>query len=156
MKLWLLRHGEAQPYQRNDAERQLTGHGREQVLLAAANAAGQSFDHVICSPYIRARQTADIFLAQTGYTREPEIASWLTPDSSVKEVVRRLGAHEEQNLLLIGHQPLLGNLAGWLCEGSRSSHVPFATASLACLAGDCLAGGMQLESLQHAVPQPEV
>ena len=151
MKLWMLRHGEAQPYQRNDAARQLTDFGREQVLLAATHAAGENFSHVICSPYIRARQTCELFLSNVGYEGEPEIVDWLTPDSSVREAIRQLNTYTEPSLLLIGHQPLLGNLAGWLIEGSSSSSLPFATASLACLSGDCLASAMSLQSFRHAV-----
>lgn len=155
MKLWMLRHGEAQPYQSNDAARQLTLHGREQVLLAAAHAADADFSHVICSPYIRARQTCEIFLTSIGYGREPEIADWLTPDSSVREAVRQLDACVHSGVLLVGHQPLLGNLAGWLIEGSSNSSLPFATASLAGLSGDCLAGAMSLLSFRHAVKNQE-
>ena len=63
MKLWLLRHGAAGPYQRNDAERQLTEPGRQQVLQAAQLLQGQQFDCVLSSPYIRARQTAELLCA---------------------------------------------------------------------------------------------
>lgn len=35
MKLWVLRHGEAEPRAKTDAERRLTAHGREQVLLVS-------------------------------------------------------------------------------------------------------------------------
>lgn len=152
MKLWMLRHGEAEPYQYKDAERQLTDHGRQQVMQAVDNAAGQVFSHVICSPYIRARQTAEIFLSGLGYDKEVQIADWLTPDTGVREAMRQLTLQDaQQSLLLIGHQPLLGNLAGWLGEGSASAGPGFATATLACLQGDCLAGAMRLVSLQHAV-----
>ena len=38
MKLWVLRHGEAEPRANSDAERRLTAHGREQVLRSAKEA----------------------------------------------------------------------------------------------------------------------
>ena len=60
MKLWFIRHGEAEPYQAHDAERQLTNYGRQQVVQAADFLRDISFDRVLCSPYIRARQTAEL------------------------------------------------------------------------------------------------
>ena len=42
MKLWLLRHGEAEPHASRDSERRLTAHGRKEVLQSAARLAGQS------------------------------------------------------------------------------------------------------------------
>lgn len=149
MKLWLLRHGEAQPYQRKDAERQLTEHGRKQVAEAAQNVAGHKFTHVLCSPYIRARQTAEIFLPAVDYHKDPEIVPWLTPESSVAEAQRYLASYTEDSLLLIGHQPLLGNLVGWFCDGSAKQAVPLGTATLVQLEGDCLAAAMNLLSVQH-------
>ena len=42
MKLWVLRHGEAEPYgSRPDSERALTPHGCEEVLRSAAHLIGQ-------------------------------------------------------------------------------------------------------------------
>ena len=41
MKLWILRHGEAEPHARRDADRNLTEHGRQQVLRSAAHLMGQ-------------------------------------------------------------------------------------------------------------------
>ncbi|MDD5442704.1 MAG: phosphohistidine phosphatase SixA, partial [Pseudomonas fluorescens] len=37
MKLWILRHGEAEGHARTDAERNLTEHGRGEVLRSAAH-----------------------------------------------------------------------------------------------------------------------
>ena len=41
MRLWLLRHGEAEPRAATDAERALTRHGRKDVLQTAAVLAGR-------------------------------------------------------------------------------------------------------------------
>ena len=58
MKLWVLRHGEAEPRAKTDAERRLTAHGREQVLHSAAYLIGQPLQAIVASPYVRAQQTA--------------------------------------------------------------------------------------------------
>lgn len=151
MKIWLLRHGEAEPSRGEDAQRQLTADGRQQVEQAASWLVDQPFDAVLCSPYPRAQQTAEVLFARLG--RQPEIitAPWLTPDESVAQALRQLEEYPLENLLLIGHQPLLGLLGGWLCEGHRQASLALGTASLACVEGDCLgAGTLRLRSLQHA------
>lgn len=58
MKLWLLRHGEAEPHASRDSERRLTAHGRKEVLQSAARLAGLPLDGILASPYVRAQQTA--------------------------------------------------------------------------------------------------
>lgn len=150
MKLWLLRHGEAEPYQPHDAERQLTELGRQQVLQAAEFLCDIQFDRVLSSPYIRARQTADLLCATLQHTGVIEIVPWLTPEDDVREVVRKLDGYPVEHLLIVAHQPLLGNLASWLTDADRQHSLPMDTASVACLEGDFVgAGTMQLRSLQH-------
>lgn len=150
MKLWLLRHGAAEDYQRHDAERQLTEVGRQQVVQAAQLLRGIEFDRVLSSPYIRARQTAELICATLQHSGEIEIVPWLTPMDDVREVTRKLDAYPVENLLIVAHQPLLGALASWLVDADRQHGVVMNTASVACLQGDFVgAGSMQLHSLQH-------
>lgn len=150
MKLWLLRHGAAEPYQRHDADRQLTEQGRQQVLQAAEFLRAVSFDRVLSSPYIRARQTAELLCTTLQRSETVEIVPWLTPEDDVREVVRKLDAYPVDNLLIVAHQPLLGFLASWLTDANRQQGLPMETASVACLEGDFIgAGTMQLRSLQH-------
>ena len=67
MKLWVLRHGEAEPRANSDAERRLTAHGREQVLHSAARLLGQPLQAIIASPYVRAQQTAALVHDTLGF-----------------------------------------------------------------------------------------
>ena len=150
MKLWLLRHGEAGPYQPHDAERQLTELGRQQVLQVAEFLCGIQFNRVLSSPYIRARQTADLLCTTLQHAGAIEIVPWLTPEDDVREVVRKLDGYRVEHLLIVAHQPLLGNLASWLTDADRQHGLAMDTASVACLEGEFIgAGSMQLRSLQH-------
>lgn len=150
MKLWLLRHGAAEAYQKHDADRQLTEQGRQQVLQAAEFLRGVNFDRVLSSPYIRARQTTELICAALPYAGTVEIVPWLTPEDDVREVVRKLDGYPVKNLLIVAHQPLLGYLASWLVDADRQHGLPMDTASVACLEGDFVGAGlMQLRSLQH-------
>lgn len=150
MKLWLLRHGAAEPYQRHDAERQLTEQGRQQVVLAAELLRNERFDRVLSSPYIRARQTAELLCATLQHPGAIDIVPWLTPEDDVREVTRKLDGYADQHLLIVAHQPLLGSLVNWLTDADRAQSLAMDTASVACLEGDFIgAGMMQLCSVQH-------
>ncbi|RJG09654.1 phosphohistidine phosphatase SixA [Pseudomonas cavernicola] len=150
MRLWLLRHGEAEPQARSDAERPLTKRGRKEVLLSAAQLEGRPISAILASPYVRAQQTAELVREALGFTAAIGIAPWLTPDSDPREVLRYLDERGEAELLLVSHQPLIGDLAGLLIHGHRQEPLPMRTASLAELEGDFPAAGlMDLLALVH-------
>jgi phosphohistidine phosphatase len=151
MKLWVLRHGEAHPKAVSDEARELTAHGRAQVLESAARLRGAPLRRIIASPYVRARQTAGLVREALGFQPPVEIAAWLTPDSDPRSVVAQLDGSGGEQILLVSHQPLVGALVGLLAHGSHRHAEPMGTASLAELEGDdALAGGMQLLGLHHA------
>ena len=146
MKLWVLRHGEAQAHARSDAERELTAHGREEVLRSAAELIGQPIQAILASPYVRAQQTAQLVREALGFEPDVRTVPWLTPDSDPLEAARHLDSTD--NLLLVSHQPLVGTLVCLLEHGHRKEPAPMGTASLAELDGDHpLAGLMTLRSL---------
>ncbi|KAF1069663.1 MAG: Phosphohistidine phosphatase SixA [Pseudomonas citronellolis] len=150
MKLWLLRHGEAEPHARRDAERRLTAHGRQEVICSAAHLLGLPLDGILASPYVRAQETAELVRQALDFKAEVSLAPWLTPDDDPRDALRFLDGRAEQHLLLVTHQPLVGALAGLLVHGSRHDALPFATASLAELEGECpVAGLMNLVALHH-------
>ncbi|WP_191485167.1 phosphohistidine phosphatase SixA [Pseudomonas sp. FEN] len=148
MRVWVLRHGEAEPQARSDAERALTTRGRQQVLRSAAHLIGQPLSAIYASPYLRAQQTAELVREVLGFEAEIITVPWLTPESNPQDVSRRLdGAHD---LLLVSHQPLVGNLLSFLQHGHLHQPDPMGTASLAELEGELpLAGAMTLLNLRH-------
>jgi phosphohistidine phosphatase len=148
--LWLLRHGEAEPRARTDAARELTQHGRKQVMHSAAHLHGRALTAILASPYVRAQQTAQLVREALDFAAPIVTVPWLTPDGDLAEALRYLDAHADQALLLVTHQPFVGDLAGLLLHGHRQDPVPMSTASLAELEGEfALAGSMRLVSLQH-------
>ncbi|HCJ27796.1 MAG TPA: phosphohistidine phosphatase SixA [Pseudomonas sp.] len=150
MKVWLLRHGEAEPRARTDAERNLTAAGRLEVESAAVHLQGQPLQIILVSPYQRAQQTAEIVRQALDFTGPVETVPWLTPESDPTDAMRYLDRHAEQDLLLVTHQPFVGALGGWLISGHRDAPLPMATASLAELEGEYLAAGlMRLAGLRH-------
>lgn len=150
MKLWILRHGEAQSQARSDAERELTAHGREEVLNSAAHLLGQPLSRIIASPYVRAQQTAELVHQVLGFSEPIITVPWLTPGSDPRVVLSRLDQYATEEVLLVSHQPLVGTLIGVLIHGHYHEAQPMNTASLAELEGDFpLAGLMELRSVRH-------
>lgn len=148
MKLWILRHGEAEQHAPSDAERALTRHGREEVLRSAAHLVGEGVDVVLASPYLRAQQTAALVHAALGTQREVITAPFLTPDSEPWRVLDGLEGFTSERVLLVSHQPLVGNLLITLCgEGAASSTMR--TATLAILEGEPEEDGMKLLAVHH-------
>lgn len=150
MKVWILRHGEAKPQARMDAERELTAKGREEVLRSAAHLMGQPLQRIFASPYVRAQQTAELVRQALGFTDAIVTVPWLTPDGNPHMVLEQLDAYSAENVLLVSHQPLVGTLIGLAVHGSLQQAQPMHTASLAYLEADLpLAGAMQLVDVRH-------
>lgn len=150
MKLWVLRHGEAESRANSDAERRLTAHGREQVLRSAAELMGQPLQAILASPFVRAQQTAALVHEALGYAQPVRTVPWLTPESNPQQALAELDALGLEHVLLVSHQPLVGSLVGVLEHGHYRDPAPMGTASLAELEGDWpLAGLMTLRTLHH-------
>lgn len=150
MKLWILRHGEAQNRARTDAERELTDNGRAEVLSSAASLMGQPLRWIIASPFVRAQQTAELVRQALGFSEAVVTVPWLTPDSDPRKVLDNLDLYASDNVLVVSHQPLVGSLIGLAVHGSLQQAEPMHTASLAELEADFpLAGAMELVGVRH-------
>lgn len=140
-RLYLLRHAKSS-WERPrlaDRERPLAERGRRACALIAAHieAAGIEPGAIVCSPAVRARQTAErIAVAMPPGTElrfEPRVygADW----EELLEVVREL-PEELRSVLLIGHNPGFQDLAVALAaEGEALERMrrKFPTAALATL-----------------------
>lgn len=148
MKLWLLRHGEAEPRAASDSTRALTERGREEVRRSAMHLVEQPPALVLVSPYVRAQQSAAIVMQALGRSSAQQTVTWLTPESDPRHVLRELDRYAEASILLVAHQPLLGELGGLLVHGHRQQPLALRTASLVELEGEyLLAGDLQLKAV---------
>ena len=119
MQIYLLRHGIAEDGRpgKSDAERALTSEGikRLREILKRARVAGVAPTLIVTSPYVRARQTAEIAAEVLGYGDELVPSTKLVPMASPVETwgeVRELKG--EAALLLVGHEPHMGQMMGYL------------------------------------------
>lgn len=150
MRLWLLRHGEAEPFARTDAERALTERGRNEARRSADGLPRDALSCILASPYVRAQQTAELVREVLGYHGRFETVDWITPDDDPLAGLAQLDRYEADGLLLVSHQPFIGALGGLLVHGRPDTPLSMATGSLAELEGEAFAAGlMRLVSLQH-------
>jgi len=151
MKLWVLRHGEAVPHgsRQHDSERELTEHGREEVLRSAGFLIGQPLTAIYASPYLRAQQTAQLVHEALGFKPEIRTVEWLTPDTEPDKVAEQMVAVSD--VLLVSHNPLVGNLLSYLQHGAGHPPERVSTAGLAELSGpELLVGSMKLNGIKHS------
>lgn len=133
MKLWVLRHGQAEARAATDAQRPLTETGRQEAAKMGERLQGQSLEVILASPYLRAQQTAELVRQRTGLRRAVVTVDWATPDADPLAVLDHLAERSESNILLVSHQPLVGMLLSLAVDGHRRGHYPMPTAGLACL-----------------------
>lgn len=133
MRLWVLRHGQAEAQAASDAQRNLTEHGREEVLGMSRRLQQQVPEVILASPYVRAQQTAELVRRQLQMRRGVVTVDWATPDDDPLAVLDHLAERSESTILLVSHQPLVGLLLSLAVEGHRQAHFPMPTAGLACL-----------------------
>lgn len=83
------------------------------------------FDWVLSSPYIRARQTAEIIAESLCARKKLELCEHLTPAGSVKKLVERIDQKKPvpENVLLVGHEPYLSELISLLLTGNSDLRV---------------------------------
>ena len=150
MNLYLMRHGIAvaadQPGTQSDSERPLTPKGIKRMRRAARGLRrlGISFDVILTSPLVRARQTAEIVAESLGLEAQLEEISELAPESSVDHLISGLTRFQDkEHLLLVGHNPLLTHASSFLITGKKetSFEIELKKGGLCCIEIDGLPPG---------------
>lgn len=125
LELYLVRHGIAAARGDefpDDSKRPLTSEGiallRKQAK--ALDALGIGFDHIITSPLVRTKQTADVFTEFLASKPSISSSDSLAPAGSPAGVFQELAKHARKGrIALVGHEPNLGELAARLI-GSKT------------------------------------
>jgi phosphohistidine phosphatase len=129
MQLVLIRHARAEERVlfKRDRTRALTQDGQRRMRKAARglHALLPGLTQIATSPLLRARQTAEIVAAV--YTGIDTVSlPALSPGVAPRAVLAWLRAQPvDATLALVGHEPDLGLLAGWLLTGKNSGFVQF-------------------------------
>jgi len=129
VNFYLLRHGIAvepgTPGFENDSERPLIPKGERRLHKAAAAMKRMelSFDLILSSPFLRARQTAEIVAGELKLKKRLQFTDTLACGGNPKNLVGLLAGLESapKNVLLVGHEPYLSRLISLLVSGSADA-----------------------------------
>jgi phosphohistidine phosphatase len=149
MNLYLLRHGLAADLDTSgltkDSERPLTEKGERKLWKIAdgMKALELSFDLILSSPYLRARQTAEIIAEALHARKKIEFSEALTPAGSAKKLIELLKniTPEPDNILLVGHEPHLSEFISLLVSGKSGFWVVMKKGGLCNLSVEALSYG---------------
>lgn len=141
MELYVLRHAiavERLDWAESDDTRPLSAYG---ITKMKQNATGLTrllpkIDLILTSPYLRARQTAEIVCKVYGFKISDKVVETesLTPDGAFKDLFKDFGKYESDNrVMVVGHQPYLGDLISYLTSEGDVRNVPLKKGGIACI-----------------------
>ena len=118
MQLFIVRHGIAvdreDPKCPADPDRFLTDEGMEKTRQVAKGVAeiGSVPDRLLTSPYLRSVQTAELFAAELGYSKQKiQKSDLLLPGAEPLQLFRELAKDKELSVAFIfGHAPHLDDV----------------------------------------------
>ena len=135
-ELYVVRHAPAEDVgPRGDASRALTAEGRAEMAAAVAGFARlvDPPELIAASPLVRARQTADLF-AERFPAAERATLDALAPGLDREALVEWLDAAPQRRIAIVGHEPDLSALVGWLIGGGQGARVRMRKGAVAALA----------------------
>jgi len=149
MELYLLRHAIAvergTPGYEMDSKRPLTPDGEEKMerIAEGMRALDLSLNLILSSPYIRARQTADIVAKVFNAQKKMETSVNLAPDGDPKKLISELRESygSPESILLVGHEPCMSDLASVLLTGRSGLSLVMKKGGLCKLTVDSLQYG---------------
>ena len=147
MNLYILRHGLAvergTPGYKKDSDRPLTAKGKRRMwqIAEAMEAMELNFDMILSSPFLRARQTAEIVAETFELRKKLALTEALTPDGNPKLLVEQLNKLKAKDILLVGHEPYLSQLIGLLVSGNTNIALDFKKSGLGKLEAETLRCG---------------
>src|ERR1700733_3081056 len=150
MQLFVVRHAVAVAAapDRDDATRPLSSAGKRKFHRAVRGmrTLGWRFDRVLSSPWERAAQTAKLLGAIS--IRAP-YATELLCIPPRKELLELISDSDSQSVAVVGHEPWLGELVGWLAFGDarHGEAVELKKGCVVWLEGTVIPGGMTLRAV---------
>ena len=134
MAILLVRHGEAVERTTGDRERYLTLRGRTETLAVGRRLA--ALGHVpaafICSPLVRAVQTAEILAHALAFEGVVTTDPALEPDADPRAAVRRISARASLTVVVC-HEPIVRGMAALLAQ--EASFAAFRTSGAVLFEG---------------------
>jgi phosphohistidine phosphatase len=141
MELYILRHAmavEREEWKGSDEARPLTPEGRAKLdeIAAGMKKVVSKLDLILSSPLVRAWQTAGAVAKAYGMKNSLKLrdTAALAPDSKFDPLFAELAERaDDRRVLLVGHQPHLGDLIAYLIADGFARNIPLKKGGLACL-----------------------
>ena len=128
-----------------DSERPLIPKGERRLHSAAAamKKLELSFDLIFSSPFLRARQTAEIVAGELKLRKLLKFSDELAPAGGFKALIQKLNELKPapENILLVGHEPYLSRLISLLVSGGENAAVEMKKGGLCKLEVESLRAG---------------
>jgi len=145
MNLYIIRHAIAvdpgTPGYESDSERPLTDKGRKKMRQIAKGLRnlGVEFDLILSSPYVRARETAeivaDVFKMKKKITFTENLIPLGNPELLVGEINEKYSVN---SIALVGHEPHLSTLVGILVAANAKLDITLKKGGVCYLLADDL------------------
>jgi len=140
-RLYILRHAIAEERDAarypDDALRPLTDRGAKKMreIAGGMRAMGLDFTVILSSPFLRARQTADIVAREFKARDRLALSVHLEPGGDPARVLREVESASKSapSILLVGHEPALSALISTLLAGHDAASVTLKKGGLCSL-----------------------
>ncbi len=121
MKIIISRHGDAEPFSISgrDSDRSLSiqGIGEIKRMAQFIKRGTLNVQHIYHSPYLRTRQTAEIYANELGLSEVVETCDELAPGNECMDLIHRLKNYSNSDtFLLVSHNPGVSHFAARLIQ----------------------------------------
>ncbi len=141
MDLYAIRHAIAVDEYEDDSQRPLTDKGRKKMrqIAKGLRTLGVGFDLILSSPYVRAKETAeilaDVFKVKAEIAFSENLIPMGDPDLLISEMNEKYSAN---SIALVGHEPLLTSLVSFLVSENASVDMTLKKGGVCRLSADDL------------------
>jgi len=145
MNLYIIRHAiavdEGSPEYEEDSQRPLTDKGKKKMrqIAKGLRALGADFDLILSSPYVRAKETAEIlanvFKIKTDVAFSDNLIPMGDPDLLIAEMNEKYNAN---SIALVGHEPHLTALISLLVSDHANVDITLKKGGVCRLSADDL------------------
>jgi phosphohistidine phosphatase len=140
MEIYIIRHAIAmnrEEWTKSDDLRPLTEKGKQKMEKIARGLAAMEIDftHIFTSPLVRARETAEIVqsILKIDMLEETDL---LIPSADPAEMIPFLNKlPDSAEVALVGHEPHVSELLGYLLSGQRKNFTTFKKGGVAMVEG---------------------
>jgi phosphohistidine phosphatase len=138
-EIYVFRHGIAADHgtYSKDSDRPLTEEGIEKTgkVARAMKKMDLGLDLILSSPYVRARETAEIAAKELGLKKQLHLSDHLIVEGNPLDLIREIHKNysDAKRIMIVGHEPYLSGFISALSAGANSSICNIKKAGLAKL-----------------------